>query len=92
MNQNSFRCSKCGAQKRIFWPKRLKAPLTILFVLMPILFVSSFFVSSSFLKAIFGIAAFISLLVIAGLMKIRCLRCEPQWLADAWGGANYEKK
>jgi hypothetical protein len=59
---------------------------------MPILFVASFIVSTPSLKAIFGIAAFISLLVIVGFMKIRCLRCEPQWLPDAWGGANYEKK
>jgi hypothetical protein len=92
MNQSSLRCTKCGAQKRIFWSKRLKVPMTSLFVLTPIFFVVFSLVSSPTLKAIFGIAGFASLVIIVALMKIRCLRCEPHWLPEAWGGANYDKK
>jgi hypothetical protein len=92
MNQADLRCQKCGAQKRIFWPKRLKVPMTVLFILTPIFFVLFSFTSTLALKAIFGIAGFVSLFIIIAFVKIRCLRCEPQWLAEAWGGENYEKQ
>ena len=91
MNQTNLHCTKCGAQKRIFWSNRLRVPMTILFVLAPIFFVTQHFLQDSALKAIFGIAGIASLVVIVALMKIRCLRCEPHWLSKAWGGANYEK-
>jgi len=92
MSQTGLQCPKCRAQKRIFWSKRLKVPLTALFVVTPVLFVLYSVFSDPWLKAVLGLAAFVSLVAIIIPMKIRCLRCEPQWLAEAWGGANYEKQ
>jgi cytochrome c oxidase assembly protein Cox11 len=76
---------------RIFWPKWLKVLMTAMFVLAPTFVLLASFAANPIWKAFCAIAGVVSGLVIVAFVKVRCLRCEPQWIPHAWGGANYEK-
>ena len=81
---HDFRCEKCGSRKLLFFAKRPALQIGCL---------AAFVGAASFpllqrdgpVGVLAGAAvALVSVLVVLTTLRIRCLDCEPRWLADRW--------
>jgi hypothetical protein len=88
MNKEDFRCTRCGGTKKLFFEKKPRW-LFISAVFLVIVYAASLVIQDAVIKAIL---IYLSLPLAAvpaiALIRIRCLRCEPDWKNRMWGSGN----
>lgn len=88
MNKEDFQCTRCGGTKKLFLEKRPRW-LFVSVVLLVLVYAASFAVQDTVIKTILIYLGLpLAAVPAIALVRIRCLRCEPDWKNRMWGPRN----